>query len=118
MSGNSLLTLSNELIIEIFRSMDSFARATSFSSTSRIFRAIWEMHPRWICYGVLSGTITRYHQALEYVKALPPAVIGPEHCAIAHPLADIGPELTEDAAPVLFKVVRQLLDNADIADPA
>ena len=115
MSGNSLLTLPNELIIEILKSTNSFATATSFSSTSRKFRAIWEMHTRWICYGILSDTITCYHQAFEYVKAQPPAVIGPEHYAIAQPLADISPKHIGDATPVLFKILRQFLDNADIA---
>ena len=115
MSGNSLLDLSTELIIEIFKSTKSFATATSFSSTSRIFRAIWKMHSRRICYEILSDTIICYDQAFAYVKAQPLAVIGPEHYAIAQPLADKSPEHIGDTTPVLTKVVRQFFDNADIA---
>ena len=115
MPGNSLSTLPNELIVENFDSTDSFATAKSFSSTSRFFRAIWKMRSRRICYGVLSGTSTCFHQAFEYLRAQPPAVISPERYAIAQPLAHISLEYIEDATPVSFKVFRQFLGNADIA---
>lgn len=103
-----------EMIIEVLKSMDSLATVTSFSNVSRVFRAVW-LHSHWICYGILSGTITCYQQVFEYVEAQPPAVIDPEHCAIAQPPADIDLEHIEDATLVLFKVIRKFFDNADIA---
>ena len=60
MSLNSLFTLSNELIIEILKPMESFTMAIWNSDTS---------HSRWICYGILSDIMICYHEAVQYAKA-------------------------------------------------
>ena len=59
--------------------------------------------------------LSKLHQAFNYVKAQPPAVIGYGYYAIAQPQTDKSPKHIEDLTTVLFKVIRQLLDDADIA---
>ena len=97
----SLSIIPNELIVQIFKSTDSFATVTSLSSTSRQFRSIWDTHMPSICHAILVRTLPCYGQAFEYVRA--------------QPLDDLGSGQIEDTTPMVIKVTKQFLDNADIA---
>ena len=97
----SLSTIPNELILQIFKSTDSFATVTLLSSTCRRFRSIWDTHMPSVCHAILVRTLTCYNQAFEYVRA--------------QPLEDAGSGQIQDTTPIVVKVTKQFLDNADVA---
>lgn len=57
MSLPSLSSLSPELQLAVFRSLDTFADVSALMRTSQLFHAIWKVHMRYICSALLPRAI-------------------------------------------------------------
>ena len=69
MPFNSITDLAPELIIQILKSSDNFADATSLSVTSRRMFTIWKMNVDSICEAILPRVIDCFEQARELLTA-------------------------------------------------
>ncbi|CAF9942387.1 MAG: hypothetical protein ALECFALPRED_009723 [Alectoria fallacina] len=101
MFANSSPVFPNELIIQIFKSIDDLPTATALGSTCRRFQSIWRTEAPPICHAVLVETITCYDQAFDYVQA--------------QPLNAVNPKQIEDTGQLAIIVAKVFYENADIA---
>lgn len=69
MPSKILTDLAPELIIQIFKSSDSFADLTSLSSVSRKLFIIWKTNDNAICEAVLPRAVPCYEQIQELLAA-------------------------------------------------
>lgn len=104
MSADPQSRFPNEIMIQIFKSCDSFATATSFSSTCHKCQSIWTTHAPRICYAILLRTIQCFYEAFQYVKA---QSLDPKRF-----------DQSEDMGARVISVTKQFRDNADIASLA
>ena len=69
-SSTRINELPVELVVDIFKSLNIIADATHLASTSKAFRAIWELNASAICGTVLQRHIPSYDQARELATAI------------------------------------------------
>ena len=69
MPFETLPDMAPELLIQILKSLDSFADVTSLSSTCRKMFVIWKRNDHAICHAILARTVSCFAQAQEFSDA-------------------------------------------------
>lgn len=69
MPSEILPNVAPELLIQIFKSLNSFADVTSLSSTCRKMSVVWKRNARVICDAILTRTIPCFTQAQDFINA-------------------------------------------------
>ena len=103
MSAKSLPDMPPELVLEIYKSMDTIAAATALSKTSRYFHNISTASFPSICVAIIGRSIACFDQACELVDAQAKTA-----AMILHP----------DCTPPILERTKRFLLNAELADEA
>ena len=69
-SSSSIQKLPVELLIKLFKSLDSIAAVTNLAKTSRHFLDVWKLNARTLCITILPRCVPSYNLVYELATAI------------------------------------------------